>query len=362
MRADRIKMVGSHHFTRIDTLELKELIYERIGHERAEKYFDQLKRFLSSKLSKVDFDKSCIQTIGRENLCLHNRLIRSIVQNACQAKTPPQKARKVEALGLKVANGCPRSYLQSLYGDAFPHSPRKCRSPISRDRKFRDRPSPLGPLGKSPSITCEETVSRVQEQQSAAELQTLSGRPPMGTASVEDGEEVEQFAVIPSSRRWSSITAPLGVSVNMDGARKALLSGSSCHNVTETCQSNGELPDTRSLGRRLQKKLALEGVGISLEGANLLNNGLDVFMKRVISQCIGIAGPQCVDPRTIARESNGEMISRSNGMLPRRYADMTMQSTYTSMLDFRVAMESNPSILGADWSTQLEKICNYALQ
>lgn len=356
--ADRMKMVASHHSTRIDTLELKKLIHERIGHERSEKYFNLLKRFLSSKLSKVDFDKSCIQTIGKENLSLHNRLIRSIVQNACQAKTPPQKPGKVEALGVKVATGCPRNYLQSLYGDAFSHSPRKCRSP----RKFRDRPSPLGPLGKSPSLTCEETVSRIQEQQSAAELLTLSGRPRMGAPSVEDGEEVEQFAGIPSSWRWSSITAPLGVSVNLDGARKTPHDGLSYHSVSETCQSNGELPDTRSLGRRLQKKLAPEGVGISLEGANLLNHGLNVFMKRVLWQCIGIAGARRMDPHTLARESNGEMASRSNQMMHGKYVDMTMQSTRTSMLDFRVAMESNPSILGEDWSTQLERICNYSLQ
>lgn len=353
-------MVASHHLTRINTLELKEVIYEKIGHQRAEHYFDQLNRFLSSKLSKVDFDKSCIQTIGRENLSLHNRLIRSVIQNACLAKTPPQKPQKVEALGVRVPNGCQKSYLQTLYGDAFPHSPRKCRSP--RDRKFRDRPSPLGPLGKSPSITCEETVSRIQEQQSAAELGTLSGRPPMGAASVEDGEEVEQFAVIPSSQRWSSITAPLGVSVNLGDARKASHPGSSYHNVVETCHCNGELPETRSLGRRLQKKLALEGVRISLDGANLLNRGVDVFLKKIISQCIGIARPQRVDPLTIATESNGGIISRPNGVLPGRYAEMTMQPTSVSMLDFRVAMESNPSILGEDWPTQLEKICSYALQ
>lgn len=340
-------MVASHHFTRIDTLELKQLIYERIGHQRAQAYFDHLKRFLSSKLSKVDFDKNCIHTIGRENLSLHNRLIRSIVQNACQAKTPPQKSRKVEALGVKVTNGNPRNHLQSLYGDAFPHSPRKCRSPISRDRKFRDRPSPLGPLGKSPSITCEETVSRIQEQQSAAEeLQTLSGR----LRAVEDGEEVEQFSAVPVSQkwRWSSITPPLGVSFDLNGACKSPHPSSSFQNIEETCQRNGELPDTRSLGRRLQKKLAVEGVGISLDGANLLNNGLNVHLKKIISQCIGISGSRNIDPRTIGRQPDvGRRIQPSNN---------------ASMLDFRVAIESNPSILGEDWPTQLEKICNYGLQ
>ncbi|XP_047976928.1 uncharacterized protein LOC125219101 [Salvia hispanica] len=323
-----MKMVASHHFTRINTLELKELIYEKIGQQRGETYFDQLKRFLSSNLSKAEFDKSCIETIGRENLPIHNRLIRSIIQNVSQAKTPPQK---VEALGVKVSNGYSRNHLHSVYGDAFPYSPRKCRSPLSRDRKFRDRPSPLGPLGKSPSLTCEETVSRIQEQQGAAELQTISGKPPTGAASVEDGEEVEQCAVIPVSHRWSSITAPFGVSVNLGGARKVSHSD-------PYCQTSGELPDTRSLGRRLQKKLALEGVGITLDGANLLNNGLDVYLKNVISQCIGVAR---------SRQSNGVR---------------KMQPSNARMLDFRVAMESNPSILGEDWPMHLEKVCNYALQ
>ncbi|XP_041995560.1 uncharacterized protein LOC121745641 [Salvia splendens] len=333
-----MKMVASSHVNRIDTIQLKELLFEKIGHQRGQTYFDQLQRFLCSKLSKADFDKSCIETIGRENLPIHNRLIRSIIQNACQAKTPPQKARKVDALGVKVANGHPKNHLQSIYGDAFPHSPRKCRSPINR--KFRDRPSPLGPLGKSPSLTYEETVSRIQEQQSAAELQTLSGRPPTAAASVEDGEEVEQRAMIPVPHRWSSITAPLGVSLDLGGVCKA---SHSC----PSCQTNGELPDTRSLGRRLQKKLASEGVGITLDGANLLNKGLDVYLKKMISQCIGVAGSRGVDPLTLARHSNGK----------RR-----MQPYNASVLDFRVAMQSNPSVIGENWSTQLEKLCNHGLQ
>ncbi|KAK6136924.1 hypothetical protein DH2020_029330 [Rehmannia glutinosa] len=326
-------MVGNHHFTRIDTQELKDLIYRKIGHERAERYFDQLKRYFSFKLSKADFDKSCIRTIGKENISLHNKLIRSILQNACQAKTPPQKLRKVEGLNVKVANGYQRNCLQSLYGESFPQSPRKCRSPINRDRKFRDRPSPLGPLGKSPSLTCEETVSRIQEQQSATELHSLCSRPPI----VEEGEEVEQYSESLDVRRWSSITAPPGVSVNSVGARNTY------NNFGDTCQSSGELPDTRSLRSHLEKKLALEGVGISMECANLLNNGLDVFLKRLIEPCIAIAGSRHTDSRILGRQSNG--------LLPGRFD--------VSMLDFRVAMESNPRLLGENWSTQLEKICHY---
>lgn len=348
------------NFTRVDTLELKDLIYQKIGHERADKYFDQLQRFLSLKLSKVEFDKSCIQTIGRENVSLHNRLIRSIVQNACEASTPPRKVQKVEGLNVKVSNGYQRNCLQSLYGDAFPQSPRKCRSPVSRDRKFRDRPSPLGPLGKSPSITCEETVTRTQEQQSATELHSLCSRPPIDVVSVEDGEEVEQRAGSLSLRSWSPVTAPLGVSFNSVGTRKAGHCGYKDDTCAETCENRSELPDTISLRSRLQKKLALEGVGISLECANVINNSLDVFLKRIIEPCVSVSSSKCRGPHNIGRQSNKSGMSVLNDTLAARFAERSTQSTNVSMLDFRVAMESNPRLLGADWPIQLEKICHYA--
>lgn len=340
------------NFTRLDTAELKDLIHRKIGHERAEKYFDQLKRFLSLKLSKVEFDKSCVQTIGRENVSLHNSLIRSIVQNACQARIPPRKARKVEGLNVKVANGYQRKCLQSLYGDAFPQSPRKCRSPVSRDRKFRDRPSPLGPLCKSPSLTCEETVTRTQEQQSGTEWHSLCSRPPVDVVSVEDGEEVEQFAGSLNVRRWSPVTAPLGVSIctRKDARYKD-------NTRAESCENRSGLPDSISLRNRLQKKLALEGVGISLECADVLNNSLDVFLKRVIEPCVSIASSKCRErePHSLGKQSNKAVVSELNSTL-----SSSTQSTNVTMLDFRVAMESNPRLLGVDWPVQLEKICHYA--
>lgn len=317
--------------TRVDTLELKDAIYRKIGHERADRYFDQLKRFLSLKLSKAEFDRSCVRTIGRENVSLHNRLIRSIAQNACQARVPPQKARRVEGLNVKISNGYHRNPLQSLYGDAFPQSPRKCRSPVSRDRKFRDRPSPLGPLGKSPSLTCDETVTRTQEQQSATELHSLCSRPPIDVASVEEGEEVEQCNGSLNFRRWSSITAPFGVSRNGARTLEAVRCGFKDESCVDSCENKFELPDTVSLRRRLEKKLEPKGVGISLECADVINNSLDVFLKRIIEPCVSISSSKC-------RESNNKAVS---------------------MLDFRVAMESNPRLLGANWPIQLEKICHH---
>ena len=75
--------------TRIDVREIKSKIFKRIGPERARKYFEQLERFLSSRLSKNEFEKLCIVALGCENLPLHNHLIRSILHNASRACGPP---------------------------------------------------------------------------------------------------------------------------------------------------------------------------------------------------------------------------------------------------------------------------------
>lgn len=321
-------MMANHHhhrLIRVDTLQIKDAMYQKIGPQKAHNYFIHLERFLHLKMSKIEFNKSCIQIIGRENISLHNCLIQSILHNA---KIPPNEDRKAEVLNVKVANCSNRSHLQSLCVDTLDQAPRKCRS--RRDRKFKERKSPVGPLGKSPSITYE---SILQEQQSGA------GRPLM----VEDGEEVEQSG---GRRWWASVTAPVDVSFNIGGDRRGLhFTSLNNYCFSDTCQGGGELPDTNSLVLRMQKKLEEGGVGISRDGANLLNKSLDVYLKKIILQCVGIAG----DP------FNGKRMSGLNGISPK-------QQTYVNLLDFRVAMESNPFVLGEDWPLYLEKICNYSFQ
>ncbi|CAA0361777.1 putative transcriptional coactivator Hfi1/Transcriptional adapter 1 [Arabidopsis thaliana] len=279
-------------FSRLNTLEIKALIYQKIGHQRADTYFDQLGKFLTSRISKSEFDKLCSKTVGRENISLHNRLVRSILKNASVAKSPP-----------------PRYPKKSLYGDpAFPPSPRKCRS-----RKFRDRPSPLGPLGKPQSLTTtnDESMSKAQ-------------RLPMEVVSVEDGEEVEQMTGSPSVQSRSPLTAPLGVSFHLKSkARFSTYNGIN----RETCQSSGELPDMITLRARLEKKLEMEGIKLSMDSANLLNRGLNAYMRRLIEPCLSLASQQ---KRAVSN---------------------------VSMLDFHAAMEVNPRVLGEEWPIQLEKIC-----
>lgn len=344
-------------YSRINILELKALMVQKIGLQRAEKYFDHLRRLFSFKISKREFNKFCIRTIGKENVSLHNQLIRSILKNACLSKVPPTKGiRKVGSnLNVKIATGCQRNYLQSLYGDAFPDSPRKGRSPINRDRKLRDRPSPLGPFGKPQSVRDEEMISKAQEQQSATELLSLGSRPPVEVASVEDGEEVEQAAGSPGVQSRSPVTAPFGISMNLGGARKALCNislGNSCQ--LETCQNSGELPDTRSLRSRVKRKLEMEGINISVDCVNLLNNGLDAYLKRLIEPCMHLAGSRCGNEHL--KQLNGPFVRGLNGTVLGRFGQSPSKSTYASMLDFHTAMQLNPHVLGEDWAVQLEKI------
>ncbi|KAJ4963146.1 hypothetical protein NE237_023085 [Protea cynaroides] len=345
--------------SRIDTSELKAQIIKKLGNETAEKYFSLLNGLLSLRLRKPEFDKLCITIIGRKNLYLHNQLIRAILKNASVAKTPPLRGSRIEgSLGIKIANGYQRSSVQTLSGDAFSPFPCKGKSSNHRDLKFRDRPSPLGPLGKIQSIMSDESTLRTQGQQSATEIFSLSGRPPAEVASVEDGEEVEQIAASPSIQSRSPVRAPLGIPMNMGGARKTLRNGFLYTFHPETCRNSTELPDSRSLRNQLERKMEMEGIGISLDAANLLNNGVDAFLKRLIKPCVELAGSRATHEHM--KQVNRQIAPGLNGVWPDRIIQGPSRKISASMLDFRVAMELNPQLLGEQWPTQLERVCLHA--
>lgn len=328
-------------FTRIDTLDLKSVLYQKIGHERAERYFDLLKKLFGAKLTNNEFKICCIQAIGKENLPLHNQFIRAILKNSCLAKSPPWRVKNSEG-SLTVENCFQGNNRHSVHGASFPLSPRKVRSSVHRDRKFRDRPSPLGPLGKNTNVT--------QEQQSATDMLSHGSRPPIEVASVEDGEEVEQGRQANESPSIQSksppVTAPLGITINTGGAHKTLSGGSMSKFRPSICQKTGELPDATSLMTHLEQNLEIEGVGISIDCANLLTSGLDLYLKKLIEPCVRLAGSRC------GREQVPQQNCQSVGAVQR-----PSSSICASLTDFRVAMGSNPRILGADWAVQLEKVC-----
>lgn len=364
--------------SRIDIFELKALILKKLGHGKAEKYFHHLQKFLSLKISKCEFNKLCLSTIGRENVALHNHFILSILKNASLSKTCPALVTKEEgSLNSKVANGYPRN-LQSLCGDAFPPSPRKSRSAKIRGCKLRDHPSPLGPNGKIQGGVDDESNSRpsedvnklssssdlngFQEQQSAPEVISIGSKALAEVASVEDGEEVEQAGGSPCRRSRSPVRPPFGIAMNVGGAHKALRNGSvarfnlSMPNTLETCCSSSVLPDCKTLRERLEQRLDLEGLSLSVDCINLLNNGLDAFLRRLIQPCIELAQARCIHEQMMVNSQ------AKTSTMPGKYVRRSTQCFSASLLDFRVAVESNPQLLGQDWPVQLEKICLRSLE
>lgn len=346
-------MPRDRHCNRIDVLDIKISIGKKLGSLRAEKYFGLVKRFFNGKLRTSQFHKLCVAAIGRENVCLHNHLIKSILQNACLSKTAPsKKSNSEEPVIDKVANGYQRSGVQSLCRDALPPSPRNGRTLGFRDRRSKDRPSPLGPHGKPNAVAeCKVLGLKTVEQQSPTELLSLGSKRIEVNSS--GGEEVEQTAISPGVHSRSPVTPPLGIPWNGRGNPKLISSLSTPATRINICRGNGVLPDTNSLQKRLEQKLENEGLGISLDCVNLLNNGLDTYLKRLIKPSLEVAR---------SRFEN-QHLNSVVGSFPRSirvqsvpYTQASPMCPSVSDLDFRTAMEIDPSVLGLNWPTQLEKI------
>ncbi|XP_076952621.1 uncharacterized protein LOC143626393 [Bidens hawaiensis] len=198
-------MPAVRHCSRVDTFELKLQMGRNLGAQKSEKYFNLLTRYLSLTLGKSEFDKLCVRLIGRDNIRLHNELIKAIIENAAVCDTPPlEKVKHVNPLTFKDTNGG----LQS---------PRKGRHPDVCERKFKD----------------------------------------------------DKNHMVEVSYRRIPITAPFGISIHSNEMRKVVFddSGSGYGYYTETCHYSGRLLSKTSLENRLKQKLKMEGLDISMDWA-----------------------------------------------------------------------------------------------
>ncbi|WZZ12618.1 hypothetical protein YC2023_105707 [Brassica napus] len=251
---------GQHHVVRTDTSELKSQLEKKIGRAKTERYLNLLSKFLSLKISKPDFDKLVVATVKKENVGLHNALLRGIIKNVCLSKT----SNGVEGVEKKKQlNG-----VKSLCND-LPKSPRKGRTQRRLNKDCN------GSKGKS-QVT--EVVSSSLKQQ----------------WSMEDGEEVDQL-----TRCWRSqpIEAPFGVNLRGVSKRRPHVG---------TCYSSGELPDSISLKKKVEEGMEGEGLEVSAGFANSLNAGLNVFLKRLIKPCLELTASRS--------SSRGEVCSSSSSI------------------------------------------------
>ncbi|XP_038984944.1 uncharacterized protein LOC103701524 [Phoenix dactylifera] len=404
---------------RINLSSLKLQIANKLGPERAQQYFGYLNQWLSQKLSKLEFNKLCLLILGRENIPLHNQLIRSILKNAFNARTPPHVKATTKPIGStgkispqgddrinrKRASSTPQPTIWSN-GDILPPSPRKVRSGI-RDRRIKDRPSPLGPSGRADVAahqsvlpSDEEAVREngilgpcdlkrpMQHQSGPAERQAkrlrVENLSPHDRASVhskgqvevgvvEDGEEVEQSNDLNSKR--GPLQAPLGIPfcpASVGGPwRSVPLVTSTSTDSSRSNRDDGELCHTEALKKWMEKIAESQALGgVTMECANLLNKGLDAYLKNLIRSCVELVGARSGHEsmkhlvymqQHVVKSINGfwagnHMHVQSNGGSSAGTHAMRNLSPI-SLQDFRVAMELNPRHLGEDWPLLLEKIC-----
>lgn len=296
---------------RADVGELRTLLLKRVGPERAERYFRYLARLLSSKISKVEFNKLCLATLGRENLPLHNRVVRAVLKNAVRATGPAP--------------------------------------PKSGARRVNDQSVPLKSNGRENSVPVTENGDVVKHQK------------PVVTA--EGGRE----DAMNSSR--GPIRAPLGIpfcSASVGGSQRPLPLSTSNGVI------GGELCRPEVMRRRMEMIADAQGLGgVGVDCVDLINNGLDAYLKRLIGACVELVGARSGN-RTNEQQrvcKNQSHVVPINGIWAGNHTHVQggveltegmskpRSNFVVSLQDFRVAMELNPQQLGEDWPLLLEKIC-----
>lgn len=298
-------MATCRKMARVDVADLKQRLVKRLGRQRAGKYFAHLTRLLNLKLSKVDFDRLCCATIGKDNIALHNALIRGIISNALSGVPPPSRQAVTGQSGTTTAPS------GQCVGVALPV---------------------VGNVG-----AVADSVD--------GELARERGAPVGKVVSVEDGEEVEQVRSAPCVQSRSPITAPLGISVaGSSGARARGRMG----DPMSSCYDSAHLLDTGALREALQRRMHADGVGVTVQAVDALNRGLDEFLQRLIKPCMDLSRVRASSRRI--SKANEKFAGRINAV------QQPNQGHCTTLQDFVVAMQSDPRLLGPDWPTQIEKI------
>ncbi|CAL4898354.1 unnamed protein product [Urochloa decumbens] len=315
---------------RVDTLELKAQIVKRLGHGRAELYFRSLRRFLGCQLGKGEFEKICVAAFGKENIRLHNFLIRAILGNACVSDglpPPSMQAPTGNSQTSTVSNG-------TLTNGALMQA-RRVR-PLGR--RFGDKPSPIGksPLGHP----------------GAGEFVSAGSKALQEVISVEDGEEVDQARGSPVCvQSQSPIRAPLGIP-------KAQNSQPSTSCSSDVCYNSGELPDSQSLSKLLEDKLKAQGLSMTKECADVLNSGLNAYLSRMLKASLGVVRARGNNTRMLqpdGRTAAAAVSSARNNGFPSESGRFHQ----ASLVDLSTAVQSNDWLLGYDHALQREKITSH---
>ncbi|KAJ1270358.1 hypothetical protein BS78_06G048000 [Paspalum vaginatum] len=366
--------------TRIDVREIKSNIFRRIGPERAKKYFQHLERFLSSRLSKSEFEKLCLVALGRENLALHNYLIRSILHNASRACGPPLINNPKLVRG---ATNSGHAVVPPVWdnGGALNQNVKE-NKPLSRRENILAQKSSLN---HCETIIQENGVDHLSDLRRTTQLKKSDHVEPLikrlcvqkepfnlhhslhNNGSAMPSRENLGEEIVHQSQ--GAVQAPLGIQLpgNFGGAQKSLpLASFSSKNTSDTCIEFGELCDTLLVKKRMDKIAEAEGLeGVSIGCANLLNNSKDIFMKQLIGSCVELVRARSEHGK-LKHEALKQQLCRKliKGVSLQNHISgqgviIPPETNSISMKDLKSAMELNPRLLGVNASLLLEKINSY---
>ncbi|CAN6236514.1 unnamed protein product [Urochloa humidicola] len=381
---------------RIDLKELKAQLEKRVGPDRSRRYFGYLNGYLSERLSGQDFEKLCLQTLGRENFQLHNRLIRSVLYNAYQAKCPPPPSDVGRPVGASIKKVSPAAeVLNACNGDARLLQVQGSR-PIGavQDHTLKNRMNNMGPncrvtaavnhkqVAHSVSGSLENgTLSPIELKRSVHLQQCEPAEPLAKHARVEQNLLLQRRSMSSTAEQSaeilkSPVRAPLGIpfcSASVGGARKIPQPpiGASDDRFS-SCFEHSELSNTELLHRRMEKTAETLGLaGVTMDSAELLNCALDKYMKNLIRSSVQLiggsvqrdasTGTPSYKQQSYGRQINGVLlpnhIRTQTGSGPSGATSEIRSNHLISINDFKVAMQLNPQQLGEDWPVLLEKIC-----
>uniref|UniRef100_A0A0D9W363 Transcriptional coactivator Hfi1/Transcriptional adapter 1 n=1 Tax=Leersia perrieri TaxID=77586 RepID=A0A0D9W363_9ORYZ len=357
--------------TRIDLREIKSNIIKRIGPGRAKKYFQHLERFLSSKLNKNEFDKLCVISLGRENLPLHNHLIRSILHNACHANGPP--AIDAPRLTGDVINSEHTQAPVWNNGNTTNQHVEYNRSLIIEQEgktTVRENGAPsFSDLKRRTQIQNSEHAEPQTKRSHFEKAPPNFHEPPHnnGPSAISYGENSRNKNI---HRIQGPVQAPLGIQfppVSFGGIQKpSAIASAPSNNSFASCYELGELSDTMPLSKRMEKIAEAEGLeGVSVECANLLNNGVDVFLKQLIGSCVQLVGTRSQLGK-LSHASLKQQLSRKllNGVSLKNHVHgqgiiIPAGTNSISIQDLKAVSELSPHLLGVNASLLREKINSY---
>lgn len=360
LKTKKIRNMQPPHQNRhswVDLVVFKAQMVKKLGPQESKQYFYYLNRFLSLKLSKVEFNNVCLRIMGRENISLHNQLIRAILRNACTAKVVPPPIFTHYRQNRSQPGVSQALSLQELSNgnDVLHLSPRKARTGV-RDPTTVNHCSTLGPNWKA----CFATQSNFDVPLENGDLHQQKME--NGSDTVARMGQAELAGR--DDKQGSPLQAPLGIQFRPGSIQRT------SRRFTST--PDNVLVDSLTLKERMEQISTVQGLeGVSMDSTNILNRGLDCYIKGLIRSCIELTGARSrhnmVTYNTNMHPSCTKLI---NGVKPgHQYQTQNNRSFQVtepkpqcpiSFHEFQTAMELNPEKLGVDWPLLMAKIGTHA--